>query len=735
MMAFIAMMVTGMTLNFLSIFSLLLSLGLLVDVTIVIISAITTYYRSGRFLPHEAALLVWKDFFATLLVTTLTTVWAFLPLLLASGIIGEFLKPLPIVVSSVLVGSVLVGFLIILPLMVWLLDFSAPRRVRIFLSIIALSAFSGIVYTIFSFLDITIIPVLWIIVVPIAMVIVVTAILLLRIVWRAIKELCAKKYCRFHMTMGQCVDRGLVNISRIASIYKGLLDRSLRQKNARRMIVGMVVIFFFFAVSLVGFGFVENEFFPSDDANLIYVNIELPLDTRAEISEDVARAFVSEIIGLEGVKNYQTQIGAKFSGNGEMSLDSAAHNVLITLNLLDKEERELTSLEITDTLRHMPAVTEFDKGSIVITQMGSGPPAGADVTVKLIGEDLDVLNAYADQIGAYLRDLSGVINVQKSVQSGSSKIVFVPDHAQLAEYGLSVQDVGFYLRTFGSGYVVEDGVAFDDLVDDRDIVIRLTDDVQSVDALERATLITRNGSDIPLTTLGAFEMKESPIVIEREDQKRILSVTASVEEGYNANVINTMVGDHIDNEIVLPQGYTWKTGGANEENQKSVRSILQAMVLAVILIFLTLIVQLNSYRKSFIVLLVIPLAISGVFVLFAIFGISLSFPALIGVLALFGIVINNSIMIIDQINKNHRAGIPFHEAVVEGAASRLEPITLSSLTTIVGLTPITITQPLWQGLGGAIISGLVFSGVIMLFFIPSVYYMMMEKEYLSEKVK
>ncbi len=102
---------------------------------------------------------------------------------------------------------------------------------------------------------------------------------------------------------------------------------------------------------------------------------------------------------------------------------------------------------------------------------------------------------------------------------------------------------------------------------------------------------------------------------------------------------------------------------------------------------------------------------------------------MIGVLALFGIVINNSIMIIDQINKNHRARMPFHQAVVDGASSRLEPIVLSSLTTIFGLLPITLSEPMWQGLGGAIICGLLFSGAIMLFFIPSVYYMIMKNDY------
>jgi multidrug efflux pump subunit AcrB len=121
-------------------------------------------------------------------------------------------------------------------------------------------------------------------------------------------------------------------------------------------------------------------------------------------------------------------------------------------------------------------------------------------------------------------------------------------------------------------------------------------------------------------------------------------------------------------------------------------------------------------------MLVIPLSISGVFIIFALTQTPLSFPALIGVLALFGIVVKNSILIVDKISQNEKAGMPFVEGIVDGAASRLEAIALTSVASIMGLIPITLSDPLWRGLGGAIIAGLTFSGTIMLFFIPIVYY-------------
>jgi multidrug efflux pump subunit AcrB len=140
------------------------------------------------------------------------------------------------------------------------------------------------------------------------------------------------------------------------------------------------------------------------------------------------------------------------------------------------------------------------------------------------------------------------------------------------------------------------------------------------------------------------------------------------------------------------------------------------------LIILTMVLQFSSFRKALIVMLVIPLSISGVFIIFALTGTPLSFPALIGVLALFGIVVKNSILIVDKIKQNEKVGMPFIDAVVDGSSSRLEAIALTSFTAIIGLIPITLSDPLWQGLGGAIIAGLAFSGTIMLFFIPVVYY-------------
>jgi multidrug efflux pump subunit AcrB len=223
-------------------------------------------------------------------------------------------------------------------------------------------------------------------------------------------------------------------------------------------------------------------------------------------------------------------------------------------------------------------------------------------------------------------------------------------------------------------------------------------------------------------------LEPNPTLITRENGKRTLSVTASVTPGHSVSQTNQTLEKYA-NSIKLAPGYSWTTGGANEQNQESVTSILQAMILSFLLIIVTMVVQFSSFRKALIVMLVIPLSISGVFIIFALTHTPLSFPALIGVLALFGIVVKNSILVVDKINNNLRVGMEYTESIVDGAVSRLEPIALTSFATIAGLIPITLSDPLWRGLGGAIIAGLTFSGTIMLFFIPVVYYYWFRSEY------
>lgn len=725
LVSFTVMKATGLSLNFISMFSLLLGLGMLVDDAIVVIAAMTSYYRTGKFTATQTGLLVWHDFIIPIWTTTLTTVWAFLPLLLSTGILGEFIKSIPIVVSTTLLTSTAVAVLITIPLMMLVLNPNIPQRVKTAVRI-------GIAIALVGFF-ITVMPHN-----PLFPISLIVFILLIIFTYNFRKQLTQSlfkllsngnsqskiSHSKVKDILGQIikvVDKGLVDFSIIKNLYHDILVKIISSKSARNKTIFTVVIFSIFSYLLVPLGFVVNEFFPKSDFDLIYAGLELPQGTISEITDTQAQTIIKDLRNIPEAKYVLADIGrgAPSQTGGSSTGTNLAR---FTIVLPKEKDRDKSSLEISQELRNK--YIDYNFGEFNVVELQGGPPAGADIQIKLLGPDLKQLDSYADNVIQYLKTQEGLNNINKSVKQGTSKISFIPNQQKMNDAGVTIDQIGLWLRTFASGLTFDDIKINDENID---INFRMSDQNQNPESLGNLEIITPKGS-MPLLSLGELTLNPSPTVINREDQSRTLSVTAGVEKGFIISDINKQLENYADTQLNLKPGYTWKTGGVNEENQKSIQSIIQAMGLSVILILITMVVQLGSFRKALIVILVIPLAISGVFVIFALTGTPLSFPALIGVLALFGIVVNNSIVVVERINQNLHSKISFKTAIIDGASGRIEPIVFSSITTIIGLIPITLSDPMWRGLGGAIIAGLTFSGLIMLFFIPVVYYSWYHKE-------
>lgn len=706
LITFFVMDVSNIPLSFIAFFSLLLSLGLLVDDTIVVISAITAYFRTGKFTPFEAALLVWRDFKTAILTTTLTTVWAFVPLLLATGIIGEFIKAIPIVVSSTLLGSFVVALFLTLPLIILFLKGDMPRRVIILLRILGMLVVIGLFFAIVP-------KGIWF--VPAFVLFLVTLFIFFQI-----------REVLFNKNQGvikKYIDHGVINFSQIENWYRNVLHRILAKRSYRWKTIIAIVSLLIFAFSLLPLGFVRNEFFPASDQKILFLSLEMPSGTNIATTQKEALQILNEIRTNDAIKFATATTKLSFnSGSGGFS-GANDNTALITLILPPKSERTLTSMDLADKLRHQ--YSSYSKGKLSVIEATDGPPAGSDLQIKLSGDDLQTLDSYANRIQEYLHKQAGVTNISKSLEAGTSKIVFVPDYQKMLDANVTQQQIGLALRTYASGYTVqEDKKLTSGSTQSYDIVLRTSKDTQTAQSVTTITVPTQKGP-VSITSLGSFILRPNPTLITREDGKRTISVSAGVTQGFSISEKNAALEKFAD-ALHLPSGYSWSTGGVNEENQNSVNSILQAMLLSFFLIIVTMVLQFSSFRKAFIVMLVIPLSISGVFILFALTHTPLSFPALIGVLALFGIVVKNSILVVDKINQNMQHKMSFKEAIIDGSASRLEPITLTSFATIVGLIPITLSNPLWQGLGGAIMAGLFFSGTLMLFFIPVVYYLIFQ---------
>jgi len=711
LISFGVMGATGQTLNFLTLFSLLLALGLLVDDAIVIISAATTYYKTGRFNPKEVGLLVWRDYLVPIWTTTITTVWAFVPLLLSSGIIGEFIKPIPIVVSTTLLASTTVAVLITLPLMMILLKFKIPKRVTTFLKVLVLIVALVVLFNLTKGQ-------------PLAILIYLLFAIMFGIVMRwkqkliePIKNKLNNNTIKKNISIiKKFADSGFINIEPVSQKYKTVLTKILNSKKLKKQIVLAVIIVSIFSYALLPLGFIKNEFFPKVDSELIFVTLELPNGSNLQQTEQKSLAIAKELHQLKEVTITNLQIGQANRSQGASGSSGAGDNLsAISLRLIPEKDRERNSDQISQDVRKI--IAEHQLTSSVYTESG-GPPAGSDVTVKIVGDDLSELQSIANNIETKLKSVDGVFNIEKSVKQGNSKIVFNPDLNQLSKYNMTNQELGLWMRTAVSGFDLYEA-DFDEYNQKTKIKLYLFDDLLKPEEISNIPVLTQSGA-VPINELGELTIEAAPSVITRENGKRTLTVSASVRPGFNSSEINSNILEYAQS-LELKRGYSFATGGANEENIKSVQSIMQAMLLSIILILATMVIQLGSFRQAVIVILVIPLAISGVFILFALTGTPLSFPALIGVLALFGIVVNNSIMVVDKINQNMAIGMKQKPAIADATASRVEPIFFSSLTTIIGLIPITLSDPIWQGLGGAIIAGLLFSGLIMLLVIPVVY--------------
>jgi multidrug efflux pump subunit AcrB len=721
LVTFIVMHATGVSLSFIAFFSLLLSLGLLVDDTIVVISAITAYYRTGKFTPLEAGLLVWRDFKTAILTTTLTTVWAFVPLLLATGIIGEFIKAIPIVVSSTLLGSFMVAVFVTLPLLILLLGSKVPHRVVVLFRVL------GVVVVFAIFLAIApkgplFIPALLLLLLNLFIYFQVKYLLFRRVSEKVKAATVNISTPSSKRNFSHYINHGVVNFEKIEKQYRRIIDRILSTSANRRKTVTAVVIFSLFAFTLLPLGFVRNEFFPSSDQEFLFVSLELPAGTNlAQTNTEAVKLLdsvrkTSDVSFATATLRLSIDPGIGYSGAGD-------NTALLTLILPPLKERDKTSMDIAQDLRDQ--YHGYTKGKISVIEATDGPPAGSDLQISLLGDDLLTLDQYANKIQDYLNKQEGVTNVSKSIKAGTSKIVFVPDYQKLLEAGVTQDQLGMWLRTYASGFTLEENAKLQvGSTDSQNIVLRTASNKQEVTGVTNITIPTEQGP-VSLASLGTFELRPNPTLITREGGKRTIAVSAGITQGESVTEKNKELEQFADS-LGLPEGYSWKTGGVNEENQNSVNAILMAMLLSFLLIIITMVLQFSSFRKAFIVMLVIPLSISGVFIVFALTKTPLSFPALIGTLALFGIVVKNSILIVDKINQNLRQGMPYKEAIVDGSESRLEPITLTSFATILGLIPITLSDPLWQGLGGAIIAGLFFSGSIMLFFIPVVYYLIFQ---------
>ena len=720
------MSLTGISLNFLSIFSLILALGLLVDDAIVVVSATKQYMKTGKYTPEEAVLLVLHDFKIVLTTTTLATIWAFLPLLMSTGIMGQFIKSIPITVSVTLGSSLLIALMINHPLAAVL------ERIRLtknfFFLIIAMLLSIGIFsITFLSFAGYATATVLF-------------AIILWMLYWYfgigknkleenkilAEKEWDDDELIKLKLrTQGNHESEdfagkfihGIIHFDRVLPIYEKYLRKILHSKKSRLTFIFSVLALFVFAISLPATGILKSEFFPASNQDNISISMRAPAGLNLEQMDLIVQKVEERLLGYPEVISFSTLVGSPGSGSGISISQNNSNTASIFIQLTPTTEERITSYELADKIREN--ISDIQGATITVNAPQGGPPAGAAFQAQISGDNLQTMDKIATELEPILDSIPGTVNSETSLRDAPAEYTFRLDPTKMQFYKLNASSVGMTLRTAISGTKIST-VILDNK--DIDIVAKFDEEkIPTLEAIQNLQILNSANQAVFIKDVAKIELKSSVESITRIDQKRTVLLTADVNGSTSSTEVVSAFQKKIASDYKFPQGYEITYGGENEQNTESVQSILRAMIIAALLIISTMIIQFNSFKKATIVLVTLPLALIGTFIGMTIFGITLSFPGLIGILALFGIVVKNAIILIDKINLNIKFGIPFFDAVVDAGKSRMEAIFITSICTIFGIIPITLSNELWRALGSAVIFGLLFSSFLTLFLVPALF--------------
>lgn len=751
--SFGVMNILGVSLNYLSLFSLILSLGILVDNAIVVLQASKQYIRTGKFTPEEAILLVFRDFKYTLATTTLTTVWAFLPLLLSTGIVGQYISSIPITVSATLIASLFVAFFINHPLVV-VLERIRPTRAHFkILTAILFLVFAGTIISMFT-------PGLEILK---AFILLITGIALFSLYFYYRRKLKQKLKSNEELLIQEaaCPQKikhklqhkysedeakkniwkrfytGIIHLDRILPYYEKILKCLFKRKLFAAIVLIAVVIAFIGSISLPATGVLKPEFLPQADFEYMYINIEGPPGLITDRTREAAFEVADILYNEKSIENFSVVIGnsgVNFSNFSAVGINNSnkAQIAILLYKIQERAEKEgkenpTRSYELAQTLREK--VKSVEGAKVEVVEISGGPPGGADFEATISGEELDVLESLANEYKEILSNIPGTVNEATSISLNPGEFTFYLDYDQMLIRGLTVAQVAGTLRTAVSGLDVTK--IFGEGEDIQVNAIFKEEKIPTINALNNLKLSNSRGQLFQLSDIADIEIGSSLTSISRRDQKRIVGISAEIEEPRLPVDVLTDFQKKVE-ENPLPEGYEISYEGANEMTEESILSIFNAMGLAVLLIVITLVVQFNSFRKTFIILVTIPLAATGVFYGLWIAGYNLSFPVLIGVLALFGIVINNAIILVQKISQNLEVGIEFSDAIIDASKMRLEAIFLTSIGTIIGMLPLTLTSDIWGGLGVSLIFGLSVSTFFTLLIIPILYFLIMKKRSLRE---
>ncbi|MFQ5631529.1 MAG: efflux RND transporter permease subunit, partial [bacterium] len=501
--------------------------------------------------------------------------------------------------------------------------------------------------------------------------------------------------------------------------YGHLLIKVLRRRYYLLPGLVLVLILSLGLIPLIGV-----NMFGEEDFDQFNVLVRLPEGTSLEESDRIMRKFEAEALALPNtlVNAVVTNVGL-MQGNNEWVTRKNVAQVLV--QLVPKEQRTESVDDVLEMMRERvqyisgPASLQFDK-------ITGGPPVGKPISVKVQGKYLDDVKRAALALQDSIRTLEGAYDVSDDFPPGKQEIRIIVDEEKAALYGFSTQYVAMNVRYAFDGV---EATEFRDGDDEIDVIVKYDQlNRSTVDDVLNLRLTNAGGQTVAMRDMVRFEITPGPTEIKRFDQKRTIMVTGEIDENETSlDRVNLHLEEIFPKMEALFPGVTFEIGGQFEEFLEVFQNITSLFILSVILIFLILGTQFNSYAQPLVILTTVPFALIGAVLGLLISGNPFSIVAMFGFVALAGIVVNDAIVMIDFMNRR-RAGkntsvFQYWRSIINGGRLRLRPIILTSLTTISGLIPMAFgiggTSEMWAPLANVILFGLLVSTILTLFVIPS----------------
>ncbi|MBO7200534.1 MAG: efflux RND transporter permease subunit [Bacteroidales bacterium] len=660
--SFIYLMLADSSLNIISLASLTVAIGMVVDDAIVVLENISRHIERGAS-PREASIYATNEVWTSVIATTLVIVAVFVPLTMLSGMAGIMFKELGWIVTIVVCTSTIVAITLTPMLCSKML-----KGKKFFLT-------------------------------------------------KAEEAEAKAKEDRKRFTYAKTVGRAFDAVDKW---YANVLRACLNHKS---LTIFTAVLIFALSLVPVFMGKIGTDFLHQQDGGAMSVTVELQRGTRIEETLKTARAIEADINRLipEAVV-VSTSAGTNDdAGIGAMFSSTTNSKISMTVRTTKKYDRERSIWQMAEVLRTQLATYPEIVNYQVSTSTGMGAGGDNSVSIEVYGYDFDLTTNFANDLKNRLQNVEGARDIKLSRDEDRAELQIIFNKEKLARSGLSSSTVATYVRNrvngMITGYLKEEGEEYY-------IMARLQEEYRnSISDIEELSFMTATGAKIKLKEIAEVKEYWCPPQIERKNRQRYLTVSVTPYE-VSLGEMAASISKVLD-EMDIPQGIHVDIAGNYEEQQESFADMGVLAALIILLVYIVMASQFESFSKPFIIMMSIPFAITGVILALLVTGQTLDMVGALGVILLIGIVVKNGIVLVDYINLMRERDVPLKEAIALSGQSRLRPVLMTAFTTILGMVPMALStsegSEIWVTMGVVVIGGLLVSTIITLIVVPVLY--------------